>query len=143
VRCDSGWIPASVRNISSRGMMLRIKTPLPKGTYVDIELAGRLVTGRVAWSNDNSCGFQLQDRIEVASFRGVRAKAAAAAQSSSEARPVARLSAEQISERSRRASSLFQYLIFAAVGLSAASLLAVEAYKVLSAPLEVVKSKLD
>jgi hypothetical protein len=142
LRWERSWVPASVRNISSRGMMLRIGKPPPKGAYVDIELAGRLVTGRVAWSNGQSCGFQLQDKIEVASLAGGRA-AAQAAEASPSRRSVSRPAAQEAAERSRRQSALFQYVLFAGVGLCAAVLLATEAHKILSAPLDAIQSKLD
>jgi hypothetical protein len=143
LRWDRSWVPASVRNISSRGMMLRITKPPPKGTYVDIEVAGRLVAGRVAWSNGQACGFQLQDRIEVASLRAGRAAVMAAEATGAISRGAPRPTADQIAEQSRRFSSLFQYGLFAAIGLATAGLLASEAYKILAAPLDAIEAKLD
>ena len=140
VRWDGRWVAASIRNISSRGMMLRTGTPPPPGTYVEIQLNAGAITARSMWTFDQACGLRTQDRIDVNALKGTRgaapdlkASAAVAEARSQIRRPVAR-SAQEVEARSQRLSSLFQFFTIVAVGLSAAGSVAWEAYQILSVP---------
>lgn len=142
VRWGGSWSTASIRNISSRGMMLRIAVPPSPGTYVEVQLNGRIITARAVWSADQSCGLQTQDKLDIGALGGTRA---AASPSTAPARPVrapARLSSADAIAQSRRRSSLMQYATFAVVGLAAASSLGWEVYQTLSAPMNAIATKL-
>lgn len=65
VRTDAGWIDATVRNLSSRGMMLQSLEPLQRNAFVEITRGRTRVVGRVVWSDDVNFGLQAQDAIDV------------------------------------------------------------------------------
>lgn len=62
---DEGWRDVTVRNVSSRGMMLRCETPPARNTFVEIRLQKARVVGRVVWSNGTACGINSQDTINL------------------------------------------------------------------------------
>lgn len=62
---DEGWRDVTVRNVSSRGMMLRCVTPPARNTYVEIRLQKARVVGRVVWSNGAACGINTQGTIDL------------------------------------------------------------------------------
>lgn len=62
---DEGWRDVTVRNVSSRGMMLRCATPPARNTFVEIRLQKARVVGRVVWSSEAACGINTQDTIDL------------------------------------------------------------------------------
>jgi hypothetical protein len=62
---DEGWRDVTVRNVSSRGMMLRCKTPPARNTFVEVRLRRARVVGRVVWSSEAACGISSQDTIDL------------------------------------------------------------------------------
>jgi hypothetical protein len=62
---DEGWGDVTVRNVSSRGMMLRCVNPPGRNTFVEIRLQKARVVGRVVWSNGSACGINTQDTIDL------------------------------------------------------------------------------
>lgn len=62
---DEGWRDVTVRNVSSRGMMLRCEVPPERNTFVEIRLQKARVVGRVVWSNGAACGINSQDTIDL------------------------------------------------------------------------------
>lgn len=62
---DEGWRDVMIRNVSSRGMMLRCIAPPVRNTFVEIRLQKARVIGRVVWSSDAACGINTQDTIEL------------------------------------------------------------------------------
>jgi hypothetical protein len=62
---DEGWRDVTVRNVSSRGMMLRCKTPPARNTFVEVRLQRARVVGRVVWSGEAACGISSQDTIDL------------------------------------------------------------------------------
>lgn len=65
VRTDDGWMDATVRNVSSRGMMLHSLQPLRRNQVVEIARGRSRVIGRVVWNNEAACGLQAQDRVDI------------------------------------------------------------------------------
>ena len=65
VRTDDGWVDATVRNVSSRGLMLHSLQPLRRNQFVEIARGRSRVVGRVVWSNDAVCGLHAQDRVDI------------------------------------------------------------------------------
>lgn len=60
-----GWSDVTVSNVSSRGMMLRCKSPPARNTYVEVRHRHCSFVGKVVWSKDGSCGIRTQDRIVI------------------------------------------------------------------------------
>ena len=148
VRWDGRWVAASIRNISSRGLMLRTQLPPPPGTYVEIQLGSGAIAARSVWTFDQACGLRSQDKLDVNALRGSRAgpveprmSAAAAEARSQIRRPVVRNAQEQAA-RSERLSSLMQFFTVVAVGVGAASSIAYEAYQILSVPVAQIEERM-
>lgn len=149
MRWDGKWVVASIRNISTRGMMLRTTAPPPPGTYVEIQMNAGAVTARSVWTFEQACGLRTQDKLDVGALRGSRAGGStiarihpqtAAAQSAIR-RPISR-GAEEEAARSRRFAAMFQFCMVVAVGVAAAGSLAYEAFHILSAPVTRIEEKL-
>ena len=54
-----------IRDISSRGMMVQMGAPPPRGTFVDLDCAGHQIVGLVIWRHDHRFGVQTRDRLNV------------------------------------------------------------------------------
>ena len=54
-----------IRDISSRGMMLQMGAPPPRGTFVDLDCAGHQIVGLVIWRHDHRFGVQTRDKLNV------------------------------------------------------------------------------
>jgi len=68
VRTDDGWIDATVRNVSSRGMMLHSLQPLRRNQFVEIARGRSRVVGRIVWSDGLGCGLQAQDVVDISAL---------------------------------------------------------------------------
>lgn len=68
VRTDAGWIDATVRNVSSRGLMLHSIEPLHRNQFVEITRGRTRVVGRVVWSDDTNFGLQAQDAVDISAL---------------------------------------------------------------------------
>lgn len=68
VRTDDGWTDATVRNVSSRGMMVHSLRPMRRNQFVEIARGHTRVVGRIAWSEDAVWGLQAQDRVDIAAL---------------------------------------------------------------------------
>lgn len=82
VRTDAGWIDATIRNLSSRGMMLHSVRPFRRNQFVEIARGGTRVVGRVVWSDDANFGLQAQDAIDLHALLAKPGGGAAAARPS-------------------------------------------------------------
>ncbi len=78
VRTDAGWIDATLRNVSSRGMMLHSAEPLQRNQFVEITRGRTRVVGRVVWSDDTNFGLQAQDAVDMCALLGKPGSNAAA-----------------------------------------------------------------
>lgn len=61
----AGWQDVTVRNVSSRGMMLRCESPPDRNTFVEVRLQRFCVVGRVVWSSGTAFGINSQDIIDL------------------------------------------------------------------------------
>lgn len=143
-RWGGAWVAATVRNVSERGLMLRTPNPPAPGTYVELQFGGMLVMARSVWTRGDTCGLKSQDRLNISALRGtpVPAGGPATARTPVASQGARRASARELAERSQRMSSLFQYLTFAAIAVAVAGTLGVEVFHTLSAPMNVIESKM-
>src|SRR5688572_7701902 len=65
LRCDEGWLDATIGNVSSRGVMLRGSSLPPKGSFIEVRHGSQVLVGRVVWSRSNACGVRTQDVIDI------------------------------------------------------------------------------
>jgi hypothetical protein len=63
---DGRWQDICIRNISSRGMMVEVQNPPPRGHYLEVRKGGHVIVGRVVWSTGSHVGIVTQERLEVA-----------------------------------------------------------------------------
>lgn len=68
VRTETGWIDATVQNLSQRGMSLHSPLPLRRNQYVEIARGRCRVVGRIVWSDHVRCGIRAQDAVDIAGF---------------------------------------------------------------------------
>ena len=68
VRTDDGWIDATVRNVSSRGMMLQSPQPLNRNQFVEISRGDHRVIGRIVWADAVMSGVRAQDEVDIAAL---------------------------------------------------------------------------
>lgn len=66
VRVSNIWVNTRIRNVSSKGMMIDLEMPLPRGTYVEVARKEWRTAGRVAWFGDGRCGLRTQDPVRLA-----------------------------------------------------------------------------
>ncbi len=143
IRWNGRWVAASIRDISTKGVMLRAESPPSPGTYVEIQLASGVLVGRAIWCQDRSCGLRLQSRLDVAALLGTRGDTDAVATDAATASASPRLRTERArlrakAERSRQIGSIMQFAIVAVVGVSAAGTIGWEVYKTLSVPMAAI-----
>ena len=67
MRTGQTWSDVTIRNVSSRGMLLSCDTPPPKGSYLEICGPATTLVGRAMWVSDNEFGVRVQDPIDVPS----------------------------------------------------------------------------
>jgi hypothetical protein len=146
LRWEGRWVAASVGNVSSRGLMLRTASPPPAGTHVEIQLPIGTVVARSMWTNQQSCGLRSQNVLDVAALRGTRrgeaeVKAAAVASDYAKLRRSG-VGLRERAERSKRLSSLVQFVTVVAVSVCAAGSLGWEVYNILSAPAKAIEARI-
>jgi len=137
IRQDTKWSDASIRNVSSRGMMLVMDDPPPKGSFIEIRRQQAVMVGQVRWSGKGRCGIRTQDVVPVSYLTSKVASAPrgnAAAGAVDRRASVRVLTPAEISERSRIKAIYFQRLSLAAAGVIGALLLVTLMYEILSRP---------
>lgn len=64
MRVGGDWYDVSIRNVSSRGMMLVSDRPPPPGAYIEIRKTFMTIIARAVWVRDGFFGIRTQDRID-------------------------------------------------------------------------------
>jgi hypothetical protein len=135
MRIDGQWVDVSIRNISSRGLMLHSEHAVPRGTYVEIRRDVHTIVGRAVWRDGRNFGLYAQDRINIdAVIDGPRATGGARINGQPERRHRTRDAGE-----TRAWSAKLQYGTLAACGVIAAVALAAEVFDTLAAPFVAAK----
>jgi hypothetical protein len=144
VRTDDGWIDATVRNVSSRGMMLHSLQPLRRNQFVEIARGRHRVVGRIVWSDATACGLQSQDKVDIQGLLSQPADAAALG--SAERRMHVRSRPPQplppVGERaaaSRAMGRAFEFAFVVTAVSSVAAIAAISMQEALAAPLTQVE----
>ena len=65
MRLDGGWVDVSIRNLSSRGLMIHSAHPVERGTYVEVRRGAHAMIGRAVWRKGRTFGLHTQDRLDV------------------------------------------------------------------------------
>ena len=65
MRGDGPTFDVSIRNVSSRGMLIRAAAPPKVGSYVEVITDEVSAVGRVTWRNGTSFGIQTRERLPL------------------------------------------------------------------------------
>jgi len=146
LRLDNQWIDAQIRNVSSKGVMLVMKDPPPKGSFIEIR-RGKDITiiGQVRWCASDRCGILAQDKINVSYLMSDKAQKAMSKDQAGfvERRATVRIiTPEEAAEHSRLKSQLLQRIFIIVAGVAAALFLASLLFDVMSVPLEAINKNL-
>lgn len=60
---DHGWHDVTVRNVSSRGMMLQCRIPPQQKAFIEVRHRGMSIVGRVMWSSNDCFGISTQQAV--------------------------------------------------------------------------------
>ena len=146
IRRESRWIDANIRNLSSRGLMLEIKDPPPKGSFIELRRGNVVIVGQVRWADANSCGLRTQDRISVAQLKAAYDNCGPAKPGEApvpDRRASLRvLTPEEVAERSRMQSMLFQRVALIAGVVCGAIFIVSMMFDLLHVPLEAIERHL-
>ncbi len=147
IRMDSGWVNATIRNVSTKGMKLEMPSPPPKGSFIEIRRGQVVVVGQVRWSEEGCCGLLAQGRVPVAQLKGAPLPGTLPRRSEDgtevDRRASARvLTPEEVAERSRLKSMVMQKVIIAAAGVAGAAFIGSLMLGVLETPMAVIEKHL-
>lgn len=151
MRLGGVWSDACIRNISSRGMLIRAASAPPRGTYLELYRGRHVIVARVAWCEGKSFGIQTQDRVDVAAvlnepnLSSVDYKDKLKVQPTFERRSAPRLSQADLrwsAERNRFVSKALEFACLGAMGALGAAMVSETVSGTLSEPLAAVTAKL-
>ena len=142
MRGDRGWADVTIRDLSSRGMLLSMETPPKVGTYVEICGPTATLIARAVWVKGEHFGVRTQDRIDVDSLVG-GGKVLSDAPPTVRLRPVPRRSDHEASHAaSRHRGSLMEYGGAVVLILAGAATLAILIHSLFAAPMQEITEKL-
>ena len=145
IRDDERWSDGRIRNVSSRGMMLEMEAPPPRGSYLEIRRGDIIIVEQVRWSSDSRCGLRTQDHVPLDRLGHHHAEPR---HDGSYAEHVERrvqirvVTPQEIAERSRSKARLFQTVTFILVGVAGAVFFATLIYDALEKPLRTITERL-
>lgn len=146
IRTDAGWIDATIRNVSTKGMKLEMPSPPPKGSFIEIRRGSAVVVGQVRWVEEGCCGLLAQGRVPVAQLKldpRLAHKPNADGSPQVERRAEVRvLSPEEVAERSRLKAMVMQKAIIAAAGTAGACFIGSLMLGVIEKPMESIEKHL-
>lgn len=64
MRVGTDWRDVSIRNVSSRGLLLVSDEPPPPGAYIEIRKTFMTIVARAVWARDGFFGVRTQDDID-------------------------------------------------------------------------------
>jgi len=127
---DSGWSDVCIRDISPKGLLVQAGSPPPRGAYVELRRGAHIIVAKVAWAKNQHFGLTSQDILPVdvliqqPGVAGFGRSQATVDGAHVEGRTARRApSSQQAADRSRRTSSLIQYVFALILALAAAMML--------------------
>lgn len=60
---DAKWIDVTIRNVSSRGMLLESPALLKRGTYLEVRRGSAVIVARAVWADGQKVGVRTQDIV--------------------------------------------------------------------------------
>lgn len=62
---DASWTDVTIRNVSSRGMLLETSVPLKRGVYLEVRRGTAVIIARAVWTKGKKAGVRTQDIVLV------------------------------------------------------------------------------
>jgi hypothetical protein len=134
LRAPSGWTDVSIRNISSRGMLLHGMCCVPAGTYVEVRRDMHTIVGRIVWQKGTSMGLYTQDRLDVDAIVGRPPQPQQRRTDEPQYAEPRPRSAAMTGDTSRQRSAIMQFVFIALTALTAAIMIGAIAHRALTAP---------
>ena len=144
VRTDTGWIDATVHNVSHRGMMLQSPQPLQRNQFVEIARGQTRVVGRIVWSDAARCGLQTQEAFDMDALQAGAGRHRPGGERRREARAPTKpvRSFQEQGHHARMIGRSMERAVVAIVGATFAALIAAQALDTLSRPFAQVEAVL-
>lgn len=145
IRWNGRWISATARNISPHGLMLCAVGLPPPGTYVEIHLLTNVITARSVWCEQQLCGFETAETLNVTQLAapGGAAMSGAVIDSGFGKKNFKRSASPAVqAERSRAFGRSMQFLTMVALSVTAAGSLGWEVYHTLQAPFTAISNSM-
>lgn len=143
VRTDDGWVDATVRNVSTRGMMLHSLRPLRRNEFIEVSRGRYRIVGRIVWSQGAGCGMRTQDQVDIAGLLGQSSAPTAGIGKRQgarvSARPAVVRTIDEQAQASRVLGQRFEQIVILIVGAAVSMLAASSAYEALASPLHEVE----
>ncbi len=140
---DAGWFDATIRNVSTRGLMMETLDPPPKGTFVEIRRGSCCIIGQVRWVHGARFGIRSQDRINARALmeepQGKPQSGDRRAEPRDTAAPRPQVTTASRHEQSRQLSRLIEWSALGIAVLIGAAVLTSQVSAILSRPLEQVR----
>ena len=144
LRGDESWSDVCIRNVSSRGLMLLIDNPPPRGTYIEVRRGSAVVIGRVMWTGDGRCGLRTRNRISVAELTLANAAPRDVKAGGGDRRAQARTHRpDEAAARSAALGRTMQFAATIALILAAGGFIAHSSYGLLAKPSAAIARALD
>lgn len=127
MRAGVEWADLRIENLSSRGLMIKSKTDLKVGTYVEVLHGDLIIVGRIVWTKGGNCGLRSQDVIDATAMLCEAKRKSALAAAASKTQPTERRNEERcaamrgIRDRAERSRSFARMSQFVVIGTSAAA----------------------
>ncbi len=148
IRLDSGWTDGCIRNVSSRGVLLQISSPPPKGSYIEIRRRDVVIVGQVRWLGQDCCGLRTQDKVPVEHLMANRDGAAPNTPKPGDKdfvdrRATARvMTPQEAAEQNRLRARIFEKAVLVAAGVCGALVIATLMFETLQKSIGVVTAHL-
>lgn len=140
MRVDCGWSDVTIRDMSSRGMLLTMEEPPKVGSYVEICGPKTNLIARAVWVRGTHFGVRTQDRIDV---EALVSPGRLRPQESCEATPhAAHARPATTHARSRQKGAAIEFGTLLIGILTGAGILALVLYDILARPMQAVTDTL-
>jgi len=137
MRSDSGWVDVTIRNISSRGILVQTVDPPAPGRAIELRRASHIIIARVVWRGRGEFGVRTQDVLAIDDIVAPPGDATPRADGrpGERRRDPERLAAAAVAaklEASRQRAAMFQYVVLAGGALAAALFAGFKVYGLLA-----------
>jgi hypothetical protein len=142
MRLGCRWDDACILNISPHGLLIHVREPLLRGSYVELRRGPYVIVARVVWGEGGRAGLRAQDRMPV---EQIVTLAGAPGQPTAPATAPLRFerrSRPRSHEGNRQLGRAMEFACFAVIGLFASTAVLAFVAEALARPLAQVRAAL-